>query len=384
MNTFQFCVPTRIYFGKGQMQTLPDAIQPYGKNILLAYGGGSIKKTGLYDKIRKLLGDVHITEFDGIEPNPQLTTVLRGRSLCQTNHIDLILAVGGGSVIDCAKVVSAAACYDGDPWDLVCGKVCIEQAIPVASILTNSATGSEMDAAAVITNTATMEKICMISPAVYPVFSILDPENTYSVSPKQTASGAADIMSHVLEAYFNHPYEYLADGFSESLLRTIIRYAPIALKKPDDYEARSELMWAATLAINGIISVGKENAWSCHPIEHELSAYYDIPHGLGLAIVTPRWMRHILSEETVDYFCRYGINVWGLADEKDPFALANQAIQKTEDFFRSLGLPMTFSEIGIDETYFDEMSRHAATIGLSNAFVPLDASDVHAIFQKCL
>ena len=385
MNAFNFCVPTKIYFGKNQLDSLPKAIEPYGKNILLVYGGGSIKKTGLYDKIMMLLRDYHVVEFSGVEPNPHLSTVNRGATVCRENHIDIILAVGGGSVIDCSKVIAAATLYDGDPWDYVSGKVPVSSALPVASILTLAATGSEMDSAAVITNTDTKEKICMLSPQLYPVFSILDPENTYSVSRKQTASGAADTFSHVLENYFNRPHEYLADGFSESLMRTVIKYAPIAMEKPNDYEARSELMWAATLAINGIASVGKVNAWSCHPIEHELSAYYDIPHGLGLALITPKWMRYILNEDTVDFFKRYAVNVWGLNEELDPFELAEQAIVKTEVFFfKTLGLPMQFSDIGIDDKNFDVMSRHAAACGLNAAFQPLTEEDVRAIFTACL
>ena len=384
MNNFEFCVPTKIYFGVGQVEKLPQALEPYGKNILLVYGGGSIKKTGLYEKIMGLLKDFNVTEFSGVEPNPQLTTVCRGASVCKSGNVDVVLAVGGGSVIDCAKVIAAAALYDGDPWDFVSGKVAVEKALPIASILTLAATGSEMDSGAVITNMETKEKLCMLSPHFYPAFSILDPENTYSVSKLQTASGAADIFSHVLEIYFNNPHEYLADGFSESLMRTVIKYTPIALENPNDYEARSELMWAATLAINGIASVGKTNAWSCHPIEHELSAYYNIPHGLGLALVTPKWMRHILNDKTVECFKRYAINVWGLDETGSDIDLAEKAICKTEEFFKSIGLPSTFGEVEIDDTYFDAMSEHAASCGLAAAYVPLDKEDVMAILKACL
>ena len=386
MENFKFKAYTEMIFGKGQITNLPEVISRYGKNILLAYGGGSIKRNGIYDSVKKLLKDYNIIELDKIEPNPKIETVRRGVKLCKENNIDVILAVGGGSTIDCAKVVAAGAFYDGDPWDLVTNPEKIDKVLPIVTILTLAATGSEMNGNAVISKMDTNEKLGTASVNMKPQVSILDPEYLYTLPSIQTAAGTADIMSHVFESYFKKTEgAFVQDKFSEGLLETCIKYCPIALKDPKNYEARANLMWASSMALNGLCGSGKPGAWTCHPIEHELSAFYDITHGVGLAIVTPRWMRYILSENTVDKFVDYAINVWKLEPKEDKFALANEAIDLTEKFFKDCGIPMTLKEVNIDETHFDEMAKGAVEHGsLAYAYVPLNETDVKKILEMCL
>ncbi|WP_294133058.1 iron-containing alcohol dehydrogenase [uncultured Clostridium sp.] len=386
MENFNFKAYTEMIFGKGQISKLPEVMNRYGKNVLLAYGGGSIKKNGIYDKVKSLLKDYNIIELDKIEPNPKIETVRRGVNLCKENNIDVILAVGGGSTIDCAKVVAAGAFYDKDPWDLVTNPEKIDKVLPIVTILTLAATGSEMNGNAVISKMDTNEKLGTSSVNMKPQVSILDPEYLYTLPSIQTAAGTADIMSHVFESYFKKTEgAFVQDKFSEGLLETCIKYCPIALKDPTNYEARANLMWASSMALNGLCGSGKPGAWSCHPIEHELSAFYDITHGVGLAIVTPRWMRYILSENTVDKFVDYAINVWKLENKGDKFALANEAIDLTEKFFKDCGIPMTLTEVNIDETHFDEMAKGAVEHGdLAYAYVPLNEVDVKKILEMCL
>ena len=386
MENFNFKAYTEMLFGKGQISKLPEVINRYGKNVLLAYGGGSIKKNGIYDNVKGLLSDCNIIELDKIEPNPKIETVRRGVSLCKENDIDVILAVGGGSTIDCAKVVAAGAFYDKDPWDLVTNPEKIDKVLPIVTILTLAATGSEMNGNAVISKMDTNEKLGTASVNMKPQVSILDPEYLYTLPSIQTAAGTADIMSHIFESYFKKTEgAFVQDKFSEGLLETCIKYCPIALKDPRNYEARANLMWASSMALNGLCGSGKPGAWTCHPIEHELSAFYDITHGVGLAIVTPRWMRYILSENTVDKFVDYAINVWKLENKDDKFALANEAIDLTEKFFKDCGIPMTLKEVNIDETHFDEMAKGAVEHGsLAYAYVPLNEDDVKKILEMCL
>ncbi len=385
MKNFEFCVTTDILFGSGQESHLPAKLSAYGKKILLTYGGGSIKKTGLYDKLMDLLKDFEVFELGGIAPNPKIESVNAGAAICKKEGIDVILAVGGGSTIDCSKAIAAAAYYDGDAWDLLLDMSKITRALPIAVVLTIAATGSEMDSVAVISNMRTNEKLPLYSPLILPKVSVLNPENTYTVPPFQTAAGSADIMSHVIENYFDREQAFVPDALNEGLLRAVIKYTPIALKQPSSYEARAQLMWASTLALNGLGSTGKTFAWSCHYIEHELSAFYDITHGAGLAVLTPKWMRHILSEDTVDKFCDYAVNVWGLERGNDKFTLANQGIDATETFFKSIGLPSTLAEFGIDNTHFELMAKNAVRIGgLRNAYVPLSEIDVVTILQMSL
>ncbi|ADZ84913.1 iron-containing alcohol dehydrogenase [Cellulosilyticum lentocellum] len=386
MDNFIFNAYTKIYFGKGMIKNLPEAIEVHGKNVLLVYGGGSIKRNGIYDEVKTLLSECKIIELSGVDPNPRIETVREGVRLCKEHQIDVILAAGGGSVIDCAKVIGAGYYYDGDAWDLVVEPNKITKVLPIVTILTLAATGSEMNKNAVISNMAINEKLGTGSMNMIPQASILDPEYLYTLPAIQTAAGTADIMSHIFENYFKKEEDtFIQNKLAEGLLETCIKYCPIALKEPENYEARANLMWASTLALNGLVGAGKPGSWTCHPIEHELSAFYDITHGIGLAIVTPRWMRHILNEQTVGKFVAYAKNVWHLPEMTDPFAYANAAIDATEEFFKNCGIPMTFSEIGINEEHFEVMAEKAVRIGgLGEAYVPLTKEDVMSILNMCL
>lgn len=385
MNNFRYHAYTDIRFGKGQVKCLPELLAPYGKKVLMVYGGGSIRKNGLYDKVKELLADFDVFELGGVEPNPKITSVREGVKICKQEKIDVVLAVGGGSTIDAAKVMAGGAYYEGDPWDLVVDNSKIGKVLPIVTILTLAATGSEMNKNAVISNMETNEKLGTSSHDFIPQASVCDPEYLYSLPAKQTAAGTADIMSHIFEQYFQKETRaFISDRFAESLLKACIKYCPIALKEPENYEARANLMWASTQALNSLISSGKGGAWTCHPIEHELSAYYDITHGVGLAIVTPRWMRYILNDDTVEKFCEYGRNVWGIA-EADAYKCANMAIDATEQFFKDCGIPMTLTEIGIDESKIDIMAEDTIKYNdLDRAYVALDKEDVAKILRACL
>ena len=385
MNNFNFCVPTDIRFGKGQIEGLPAELTKYGKKILLVYGGGSIKRTGLYDKLMELFKDFEIFELPGIEPNPKLSSVRRGTEICKKEKIDVILAVGGGSCIDASKHIACSAWYDGDPWDLVLDRSKATKALPIAVVLTISATGSEMNSGAVISNEETKEKLEINTPLLYPSISVCDPTYLFTLPEKQTAAGTVDIISHVFEQYFQpNDGAYITDRLSESVLKTCFHYGRIALEEPENYEARSNLMWASTIGLNHLLTVGKGGAWSVHPMEHELSAYYDITHGVGLAILTPAWMRYVLCDRTVDRFAMYAENVWGITGD-DKYAAANAGLARTEEFFKSMGLPAKLSEVGIGSEKFEEMAEEAVrTSGVaSRAYYPLQKEDIVKIFEMC-
>ena len=387
MNNFDYMIPTTIHFGKGQISRLGEEISRLGKSVLLVYGGGSIKKAGIYEKVMEILKEqgAKVTELSGVEPNPRIESVRRGVELCRQNNVDVILAVGGGSTIDCSKAVAAGVFYDGDAWDIVLDDSKITEALPIVTVLTLSATGSEMNGNAVISNMSTNEKLGIGSDLLRPRASILDPEYTYTVSKKQTAAGTADIMSHVFEIYFTNVKDaFLQARLCEAVLKTCIRYGGVAVEKPDDYEARANLMWASSLALNSLLSYGAEVAWTVHPMEHELSAFYDITHGEGLAILTPHWMKYCLSDKTVGKFAEYGVNVWGIDEKQDAYDIANQAIGKTREFFNSLGLPATLRDVGIDEKNFAIMAKKAVGSGLEYAFVDLKPEDVEKIYQMAL
>ncbi|MCR4754775.1 MAG: iron-containing alcohol dehydrogenase [Lachnospiraceae bacterium] len=386
MNNYEYCVPTDIRFGKDQVECLSKEIGKYGKRVLMVYGGGSIKRTGIYDKIYEVLKDYEIYELPGIEPNPKLASVKEGTKICKDNNIDVVLAVGGGSCIDASKHIAAAAYYDGDPWDLVMDKTKVTEALPVFTVLTICATGSEMNPGAVISNEETKEKLELNHPLLYPKLSVCDPTYLYTLPGKQTAAGTADIISHIFEQYFQpNDGAYITDRLSEAALKTCFKYGPIAMEDPKNYEARSNLMWTSSIALNHLFTFGKGGAWSVHPIEHELSAFYDITHGIGLAILTPAWMRYVLNSNTVTRFAMYARNVWDIVAEDD-YEAAYAGIDRTEQFFIKLGLPTRLSELGIDDSQFELMATEAVrTSGLSTrAYVKLDVGDVTQIYRDCL
>lgn len=389
MNSFIYDIPTKVYFGENQLGHLGEELAKYGNKVLLTYGGGSIKRSGLYDKVVAEIqkAGLELFELSGIDPNPRVASVNAGADICKKKGIEVLLAVGGGSVIDCTKYIGAAAYYDGDAWDILLKKVPVEKCLPILDILTLSATGSEMDAGGVISNPDTKDKIGLSFPPMQPKVSFLDPTLTYTVNAYQTACGTADILSHILEVYFNMNKDlYLLDTVMEGQMKTIMKFAPIALEKPDDYEARANLMWASSWAINGYSRGGKIQSWSCHPIEHELSAIYDITHGLGLAILTPRWMEYTLDETTVSKFYQFGCNVFGIDASLPQMEVAKRSIEKTKEFlYHTLGLKSTLTEIGIDESNFEVMAAKAVELGgLAYAFKPLTKEDVMHIFKMCL
>ena len=317
MLNYVHSIPTKVYFGKGQIQRLPEALASFGKRVLLAYGGGSIKRVGLYDRIMALLNDggFIVTEFSGIEPNPRIESVAEGVRLCKENHIDVILAVGGGSTIDCSKAIACGVFYEGDDlWQMIVTSGGFSKALPLVDVLTLSATGSEFDGGGVISNMKLNEKLG--AGLTYPAVSICDPTYTFSVPAYQTAAGSADIMSHTFENYFSRESDSdLSEGICETILKSVMKNCPIAIREPDNYSARANLMACSSVACAGIPAYGKEvTGWPCHAMEHELSAYYDITHGVGLAILTPRWMRHILRKDpsVTPRFVRFARNVMGL------------------------------------------------------------------------
>ncbi len=379
-------MPTEIFFGKNQIEVLGKQLKKENvKSVLLVYGKGSIKRSGLYDKIISLLAEnsIKVTELPGIDPNPRISSVAKGAELCRENKIDFIIAAGAGSVIDCSKAIAAARYYNGDPWDFFIRRTSVKKALPLCAVLTLAATGSEMNGGCVLTNEKTLEKLPMGSVRLKPRFSILDPVYTFTLPKNQTIAGIADMMSHVFEQYFSYPDASLQDHMSEAVLKTVIENAPVVVAEPENYEARADIMWAGTVALNGLLELGKEGDWATHMIEHELSAKYDITHGVGLAILTPNWMKHVLDEKNCYKFAAYGRNVWNIT-EKDDMKAALQAIEKTSEFFKSIGLPQKLSEIGIDGSRFDEMAESALKNSRIGTFKELNKEDIVEIYRMSL
>lgn len=388
MLDFTFKNATDIRFGKDHIdQELYDVLADFGQNVLLVYGGKSIKKSGLYERVLGLLKGLNVTELAGVEPNPKIASVRAGQQLAKEHQIDVVLAVGGGSVIDAAKVIASAAYYDGDPWDLVLHpslRFDIDQ-LPVVDILTLAATGSEMNFGSVISNPDIPQKKGTGGPNS-PAVSFLDPTLTYTVPARQTAAGASDIFSHLCEQYFDNNNNEVSKCMIEGLMRTVIKWGPVAVKEPENYEARANLMWAATMALNGIVGAGTLNSWTVHPLEHELSAYYDITHGIGLAILTPRWMEFALNSNTKPLFARFARSVWDQYGYDD-MELAENSIRRTHDWLKSLNPEMTLPDVGItDDSNFAAMAKAAVKSGrlATNAYVPVTERDAIRIYQDSM
>jgi alcohol dehydrogenase YqhD (iron-dependent ADH family) len=382
---FTYYNPTKIYFGKKSMDNLLKELQNYGKNILLLYGKNSIKKIGLYDDVLNILKncDKNVIELAGIKPNPSYAQVLEGGRLVRENDVDLILAVGGGSVIDCAKAISVSAYAEGDAWqrywidfEKVDNKI-----IPVGSILTMTGTASEMNAGSVITNEEVMIKTGRVfGPDVNPKFSILNPEFTYSVPKIQMVSGVFDIMSHLMEQYFSGEDDNTTDYVIEAVMKSLIKSARVAVENPMDYEARSNIMWCATLGLNKITGLSKTQDWEVHNIEHQLGAYTDCPHGLGLAVISMPYYRYIYKDG-IDKFVRFAENVWDVCSEgltKDEIAL--EGINCLERFAREIGIPSTLRELGATEDMLPQIAKSSYEGG---GYKHMTHDDILNVLKKC-
>lgn len=388
MNDFIFHNPDKVYFGKNQIQHLPEELSKFGNKVLLVYGGGSIKKSGLYDTVTKLIKDAGMKMFElsGVEPNPRHTTANKGVAICKENNIDVILAVGGGSTIDCSKGIAAGAKYDGDMWDLVVNGVWVTDALPIVAVLTNAATGSEMDAWAVISNMDINQKIGLGGDALIPKVAFENPEYSFTLSAYQTACGAFDIFNHVLDNYYlagDSTFDLILE-FQEAVMRAVVKWTPIAIKEPNNYEARANLMWASSMALNTVLDAGTVHNCPCHLMEHELSAYYDITHGHGLAIITPRWLTYILNEKTAPAIYRLGVKVFDIDNGLDAMVGAENTIKAVENFaFNVLELKKNLSELNVDDKYFDDMATHATIHGDIVGLRTLNKNDVKKIYEMC-
>ncbi|NYF26219.1 iron-containing alcohol dehydrogenase [Sporosarcina sp. JAI121] len=387
MNEFVFHNPTKLIFGKGQLQKLSKELMNYGKKVLVVYGGGSIKRNGLYDEVMTILKDnnMDVHELAGVEPNPRVSTARRGAAICKEKDIDFILAVGGGSVIDCVKLIASAAKYDGDAWDLVTRKAFAKGAIPFGTVLTLAATGSEMNAGSVITNEETEEKYGWGGPFNYPKFSILDPTYTISVPKDQTIYGIVDMMSHIFEQYFNNAKNTpVQDEMCEGVLRAIMDNGPKLLEDLENYDLRETILFAGTMGLNGFLQMGYQGDWATHDIEHAVSAVYDIPHAGGLAILFPHWMRHNVKVNPTR-FAKLAVNVFGVAPEgKTEEEVAFEGIERLTSFWNSLGAPKTLADYNIDDTKLELMAEKATINGSLGHFSSLNKEDVLAILKASL
>ncbi len=362
MNNFDYENRSRIIFGRDEHKLIGKRIKPYADKVLFHYGGESIKKSGLYDEVKKSLAEagVDFVELGGAKPNPRLTLVHEGIKLCRENNIKFILAVGGGSVIDSAKAMAMGVPYSGDVWDIYMKKHLPVNVLDVATILTLPATGSESSDSSVITNEELELKIGFSSDKIRPLFSIMNPELYYTLPENQVANGVCDMMSHIMERYFtNTTHTDVTDGLCESTLKAIMKNAKILKKDKTNYDAWAEVSFAGSIAHNGLLGVGRRQDWACHRMEHELSALYDVAHGAGLSVMTPSWMRYVYKSN-VNMFVQFAVNVMGVeASFREPDAIALEGINRLEEFFVFMDLPITLKELGIDQTNFERMAKKA-------------------------
>ena len=383
MLDFDYSISTKVFFGRNNIERVAEEIHKYADRILLVYGERGIKARGLYEKIVNILnkGKIIYKDLPGVKPNPSIESVREGIVLCKEHKLEFILAVGGGSVIDCAKAIAAGFYYLGDTWDLFIKKKEIKKALSLGTVLTLAATGSEMNGNSVISNEEREEKLVIMSDLLRPKFSFLDPTYTFTVSKKHTSAGIVDMFSHTVEQYFSPVKDaFVQDRLAEGIFKTCVKYGAIALAEPKNYEARANLLWTSSFALNGLLGYGKTGDWSTHYIEHELSAIYDITHGVGLAILTPYWMSYVLSEATLYKFVEYSRNVWDITG-KDKLEIAREGIKKTRDFFKSLEMPASLREVGIDDLRLEEMARKAVTFGELGSFRKLNKEDVLNILK---
>lgn len=390
MNNFVFYSPTEFVFGKDTEGQVGELSQKYGaRKVMIVYGGGSAQRSGLLDRVKASLDKAGLSwcELGGVQPNPTDGKVYQGIELAKKENIDLLLAVGGGSVIDTAKAIAAGVPYSGDFWDFFEGKAKVEAALKVAVVLTIPAAGSEGSGNAVITKEATLQKLGIKVPGLLrPVFSIMNPELTYTLPPFQTACGAADMMAHIMERYFsNTPDVELTDRISEGVLKAIIEEAPKAMKNPQDYGARANLMWAGMVAHNDTCGVGREEDWSSHALEHEVSAVYGVAHGAGLSVIFPAWLTW-MTTHNLPKLVQFAVRVWDVPAEGNPEAVALEGIRRLRRFFSSLELPITFRELGIPEPDIDQLvnSLHRNKGELLGNYVKLTRQDTAEIYRLAL
>lgn len=362
MLNFDMNIPTRIIFGKNTEKEIGTVLKPYAAKVLLHYGGQSIKKSGLYDLVTASLKEngIQYIELGGVVPNPRLSLVKEGIELSKREGVDFILAVGGGSVIDSAKAIAMGVYYDGDVWDIYEQSKEISKALPVATILTIPAAGSESSSSTVITNEEKQMKLGYGSAHLRPVFSIMNPELFYTLPNNQIANGVADMMSHIFERYFtNTLHTDLTDGLCETTLKTIMKNALLVIKDSKNYDAWCQVGFGGTIAHNDLLGLGREQDWACHGMEHELSAIYDVAHGAGLAVLTPAWMQYVYKTN-INMFLQFAVNVMGVEGSfRDPDTIILEAIARLRDFFIKMGLPSTLAELGIDESKFEIMAKKA-------------------------
>jgi alcohol dehydrogenase len=387
MDNFIFQNTTKIFFGKGMLSHLGFEARKFGSKVLLTSGGGSIKRSGLYDQIVFELENhgIEVFHLSGIQPNPKLESIIEGVEICKKEHIDLIVAAGGGSCIDGSKAIAAGVKIDGDIWERFKLGEEITSAIPLASILTLPATGTEMNGNSVISRWDTKEKIPIYGPAIYPVFSILDPTYTFSVPEEHTVYGSIDIIIHALEQYFTHTNETpVLDYLTEGVIKTVVENTYRVLKDPNDYDARANLMFAGTVANNHWIGVGKKHDWASHNIEHELSALYDIPHGAGLAIIYPNWMKYVMKE-SLERFVKFASNVWDVdTHNKSDYEIALEGANKMREFFTKIGAPATLNDVGIDPANIPYFAQKVVRSGPVGGYKILVCNDVEEILRMCM
>jgi alcohol dehydrogenase YqhD (iron-dependent ADH family) len=388
MQDFVFCSPTEFVFGRNAENRVGEYLKKYGATkVFVHYGGGSVKKSGLLDRVFASIraAGLSYVELGGIQPNPVLSMVQRGIDLCRAEKVDFLLAVGGGSVIDSLKAIGVGLTYEGNVWDFFEGKVpAPSRPLPNGVILTIPAAGSEGSKSMVITNENGLLKRGFDCEASRPVFSLLNPELTYTLPAFQTASGATDMMAHIFERYFTNARSVdLTDRLCESLLRTIMRAAATAVAQPEDYDARADLMWASTVAHNDLLSCGRIGDWSSHDLEHELSALYGVTHGAGLAVVFPAWMKYVYRHD-LPRFCQFATRVFDVEmDQFNPEKTALEGIYRLERFLSSIGMPIRLKELGINDDRFDEMANKATRGGSGKIgnFMPLYKNDCKEIYR---
>ncbi|MEM3712193.1 MAG: iron-containing alcohol dehydrogenase [Thermoproteota archaeon] len=389
MKDFEFHCPTKIIFGRGVEKKVGEEVAKYSKKILFHYGSGSIKRIGLYDKVVQSLREagIEFIELSGVKPNPRLSLVKKGIQICRDEKIDFILAVGGGSVIDSAKAIAVGVPHGGDVWDFYTRKAEPKEALPIGVVLTIPGAGSEVSPSSVITNEEDLSKLSLTTELLRPRFAIMNPEVTFTVPPYQSSCGIADIMAHVMERYFTNVRNTdLTDGLCEATLKAVIKNAPIVLREPDNYDARAEIMWASSIAHNDLLETGRIADWASHIIEHEISGLYDVPHGAGLAVIFPSWMKYVYRNR-LEKFVQFAVKVWNVdLDFENPEKTVLEGIERLRSFFKQIGLPTTLRELGIPMDKLEYMALRCTKQGHSTIgnLVKLGKDDVLTILINAL